>query len=198
MGTAELLVFTVMAPSPETVRRLAGRLTAEERAAFSRMRDPREADVRAVSRAVSRHWREAGATTSVAHAGAFGVVAVSRDALPIGVDVESRAIAIPPPGLVREVTSPAEFAGWASLPAERRPEAFLRLWTLKEAGLKARGAPRADGMAAVRVRPGFDGLSEAGWFSTFVDTGPGRLTALAVRGEAASVRLAGIGEPEWF
>lgn len=173
--------------APELIRECAGLLTPSERAAFSRMHDPREADVRAVLRAGAGRRRAAGSAVSIAHSGRFGVSAVSNSPVRLGVDCEPRAGEIPDDDLVRDITSPEEFAAWSVLAEESRRPAFARLWTLKEAVLKARGAGLAGGMETVRLRPDFSGLAEPGWFSSFVEVDDSHAVALVWRGGPAEV-----------
>lgn len=57
----------------------------------------------------------------------------------IGIDVE-RIRPIPEMmNMAKTILSPAETAEWISLPAERREETFFRVWTRKEACVKAVG-----------------------------------------------------------
>jgi 4'-phosphopantetheinyl transferase len=75
---------------------------------------------------------------NLSHSHELALVAVIRDR-DVGVDVE-RARAVPDlEGLVARFFAPAEQAALGRLPADRRPEAFFRVWTLKEAYLKACG-----------------------------------------------------------
>ncbi|MER6557605.1 4'-phosphopantetheinyl transferase superfamily protein [Streptomyces sp. NPDC001027] len=75
---------------------------------------------------------------SVTHSGAVIGVAVSPDAA-VGLDVEDVEAPLDVEGAARTALSEAELAALHALsPAERRP-AFLRVWTRKEAVLKALG-----------------------------------------------------------
>jgi len=58
----------------------------------------------------------------------------------VGVDAEKRDRRIACPGLAQRVLSRGEAAFLERLPEEERREAFLDLWTLREAYAKARGA----------------------------------------------------------
>ena len=66
--------------------------------------------------------------------------------------------------------SPREHAGFSALPADQRPVAFFRLWTRKEAWLKATGEGLAGGLDRVEVSflPGES--------ARFLDLPPGRET----------------------
>ena len=75
---------------------------------------------------------------NVAHTGDMVVVAVSR-AAPVGIDVESRAREMDAEALATRVCTEAERTWWHERPAPHRHDAFLHLWTCKEAFLKATG-----------------------------------------------------------
>lgn len=74
---------------------------------------------------------------SVANTNGLVACAVSRDGWP-GVDVEPVRAEVAA-DLVQTCLSPRERAAYLDLPAARRPYRFARLWTLKEAYLKACG-----------------------------------------------------------
>lgn len=81
---------------------------------------------------------------NLAHTQGLVVLAVAR--MPeIGVDVE-RDDTRANPAVARRYFSPAEVAALEALPAEEQPRRFRRLWTLKEAYLKATGAGIAGGL----------------------------------------------------
>ena len=87
---------------------------------------------------------------SVSYSGGAAACVVHRG-LQAGIDLESTARALPPPEIRETFLTPRERAYLEALRPERRDEGFLRLWTLKEAYLKARGV----GLA---VRPGSVGF----------------------------------------
>ncbi|XVQ84281.1 4'-phosphopantetheinyl transferase family protein [Microbispora siamensis] len=74
---------------------------------------------------------------SVSHSGDRVVVALSAEG-PLGVDVEAVPSA-PVDGLARRVLTRGEWSWMEALPPEERCEAFARVWTRKEAVLKATG-----------------------------------------------------------
>lgn len=74
---------------------------------------------------------------SLSHTGAGGAAAVSPS--PIGVDLEWRSRRVRWAALARAHFSQAEQDWLASRPQPQRKAAFLGLWTLKEAWLKAQG-----------------------------------------------------------
>jgi 4'-phosphopantetheinyl transferase len=132
---------------------------------------------------------------SLAHAAGFGLVAVARE--PVGVDIETAAAARFEPRLAPRVLSAAERAVHTALPPDTRAGAFLRLWTRKEAYLKATGEGLARDPATVTVsadetarliavdgRPG----EAARWHLHHLEPWPGTVGALAttaVVGQAA-------------
>jgi 4'-phosphopantetheinyl transferase len=77
---------------------------------------------------------------SLSHTRGLVVCAVAlRDALGVDVEDQSQPSSLTPLELAQRYFAPAETAALAQLPAEERLPAFLDLWTLKEAFLKARG-----------------------------------------------------------
>lgn len=73
------------------------------------------------------------------------LIAGSR-AGPVGVDIETLQRCIPVWEDASRTFAPAERDRLAALPADRRPLAFARMWTAKEAVLKARGSGIAGGL----------------------------------------------------
>ena len=72
--------------------------------------------------------------------------------LAVGVDVEAPDALAPQPSLEESVCSPAELA-WMRAQAAPREAAMLRLWTRKEAVLKACGSGLAQPPAAIDLGP---------------------------------------------
>ncbi|MGX6449922.1 4'-phosphopantetheinyl transferase family protein, partial [Patulibacter sp. S7RM1-6] len=93
---------------------------------------------------------------SIAHAGALVLVAVAADGRPVGIDVEGGpdAARIVGPELEDAAATPAERAALRALPAAAGADAFLTLWTRKEAVLKATGRGLTVPMTALET--GFD------------------------------------------
>lgn len=79
-----------------------------------------------------------GLELNLSHAGDWGLIAVS-DRHPLGVDIEAVAPVRASPEMIRAVTSTAERAAFAALPAREHAVAFFRLWVRKEAVIKALG-----------------------------------------------------------
>lgn len=118
-------------------------------------------------------------------AGRDGLLAISLSRRgPVGVDVETLAHCRDGEAIARTLFAPAESEGLARLSPSERPLAFARLWTGKEAVLKATGRGMADGLAwpdlAATMSPDqpsrsgmtveMDGASHTlVWYTTFVD-----------------------------
>jgi len=75
---------------------------------------------------------------NLSHAGDWGLVVVTRRD-PVGVDLEPIVPARVDASMIRAVTSTAERAAFASMPAHEQVIAFYRLWVRKEAVIKALG-----------------------------------------------------------
>lgn len=76
---------------------------------------------------------------NIAHSGDVVVAAFSHNQ-PVGIDVERRDRDADTDALAERVFTEAEQRHWHALPKAERPQAFLRVWTCKEAFLKAIGA----------------------------------------------------------
>jgi 4'-phosphopantetheinyl transferase len=120
---------------------------------------------------------------NLSHSGDHAVLAASFDA-EVGVDVETSAAA-DSDGIADLVMSAAEKRSYLARPPERRADAFLRLWTRKEAVLKAVGCgllrdPRAVdvGLGGARdVRTEIDGRVWYLWDFILAPGVPGCLAA---------------------
>jgi 4'-phosphopantetheinyl transferase len=91
-----------------------------------------------------------GLRFNLSHSEDFALVAVTS-AGPVGIDVE-HIRCVPEDGvLVSRFFSPREQAGFSVLPDDQKPAAFFKLWTRKEAWLKATGDGVAGGLDHVEV-----------------------------------------------
>jgi 4'-phosphopantetheinyl transferase len=89
--------------------------------------------------AAQRAGRPAPVSFNLSHAnGMVGVAVLAQSDVPVGFDLErfDRKIELE---LADRYFRPEEVKWLASLPADERPRGFLRLWTLKEALIKATG-----------------------------------------------------------
>lgn len=132
---------------------------------------------------------------NLSHSGELALVAVTRDA-EVGVDVDRPRPGLPvEPFAERFFPAPdARFVAAAAVPAERA-ERFLRLWTRKEAVVKAAGARLTQGLA-LPVIPGTgtdvvrdpSGQIRGVWSVRDLPVPGGYLAAMAVAG-AVSPRI---------
>jgi len=79
-----------------------------------------------------------GATARTDFAFATGF-ATGREARDVGIDIEVMARDVDIEGVARQAFSPVECEALTALSPEARPAAFFRVWTRKEAYVKARG-----------------------------------------------------------
>jgi len=115
---------------------------------------------------------EAGPAFNLAHSGALGLIAVARDR-EVGVDVEELRVVPEAQEIARRWIGPDAEAALRSAGADR-DRVFLRLWTRREALLKATGAGLADA-----ERPPDPGEASR-WEVVDLDPAPGYVGALAV------------------
>jgi len=108
---------------------------------------------------------------NLAHSGDTVVVAVAGDH--VGVDVEELRVLPNADRLARRICTPSELDNLGSLPEAERDPALLRLWTCKEAVLKALGSGIGGGLRSVEI-----------------DAGPGRPPKiLRIQGKASTWSL---------
>jgi len=96
-----------------------------------------------------------GLQFNLAHSAGMVALAVGR-MLRLGVDVEHETRTLSP-SIARRYFSAAEIAALESLPEHEQPRRLLRLWTLKEAYLKAIGTGVAGGLGSMTFSFGADG-----------------------------------------
>ena len=120
-----------------------------------------------------------GPCFNLSHAGELAVIAVSAGA--VGVDVEPEASAPAALEAAAIACTPAEAAALDRLPAEDRPLWALRLWTAKEAYLKATGEGLSAAPDQVEIA--------APWTVRALCPAPGYVGAVAAEGEDWEVVL---------
>ena len=125
---------------------------------------------------------------SLSHSGPIAVVAVATDGSAIGVDIEIRKPRRHLERLAARVLTPDEHHEWESLAPDERVDAFLRMWTAKEAFLKAVGRGLVEPMRAVPRQP-------AGWTVVDVAPVPGVLARWRWRARAGRHRKLRRGRP---
>jgi len=91
---------------------------------------------------------------NVAHSQDLGLIAVARDR-PVGIDVEAVRASFDWTAIAERFFSAREFESLFALPTSQQAEAFVVLWTRKEACLKAVGSGLASGLEQVEVSTDF-------------------------------------------
>lgn len=130
------------------------------------------------------------------HTGGQAVIAVGRHLTP-GIDVERRRPRPRALQIAQRYFSQDESAALARLPETEREHAFLRVWTAKEAVVKALGRGLAFGLDRLSidcsdrelVLQRLDGDDAAAWQLHALPFGPDLTAALAWRGEARTIRV---------
>lgn len=137
---------------------------------------------------------------NVSHSGDLALLAVSRDA-PVGVDLEKIDPSRDMQAIARRYFHPNESKRLQEVAVSDRTPLFYRLWTLKEAYLKALGTGISGGLAALEVdgdfsRPQFyfhgeDVLKQfpRGELIALPDPLPGYAAALAVLATVPKLEL---------
>ncbi len=87
---------------------------------------------------------------NMTHSGDWAMIAVGPR-YPVGVDLEAIVPERAGPSMVRAVTSSAERAAFARLPAHEHAIAFFRLWVRKEAVIKAFGTGLSRELSTIDV-----------------------------------------------
>jgi len=216
------LAREALADDAATVTRFLGILSDEERARLDAYRVESARRLHLVARGIQREvlsryapqiapreWRFVSeAEGRPACAPSFGLVdfdfnlshteglvaLVVARGVRVGIDVENRDKRVRL-SVAQNYFSSDEFEALDALPADLRPERFLRFWTLKEAWLKARGTGLAGGLGSVTfgiddhagvIRCAGD-VDVPRWQFLQYAVGSGHLLALALTPAATSV-----------
>lgn len=133
---------------------------------------------------------------NLSHAGDFALVAVTRR-LAVGVDIEKVAPSRDTTAIAERFFSPYEQARLGTYPAAARPDAFFRIWSRKEAVIKALGEGLVCPLASFDVSADEDearlvafrrtGIEPDAWTMLAMDAAPGYAAALAVVGRIITV-----------
>ena len=140
-----------------------------------------------------------GVSFNLSHSGHVALLAVTSGDLRLGVDVEEMVAQRAHDRLARRFFSTHEADSYATLPEGERADAFYRLWTRKEAYLKAWGtglsfssrrftletAPGSGNLLLATEMP-LDRDPRAWWFES-VDPGRGYVAAVCWQGERDQV-----------
>ena len=129
------------------------------------------------------------------HSGDCALVAVACGVAP-GVDLERRRARPRALELAQRYFTSAETEWLASQPTEQRNDAFLALWTAKEAVLKAHGRGLAFGLHRLEIAFDsgtprllqFEGDDAGAWQLRALAVGPDHVATLAWRGSPRTVR----------
>ncbi len=216
------------------IARFGSSLSDDEQARAARFRSPRDRDRFLASHAalraiLGRYARRSASELSfvvgphgkpsldgrpevefnLSHSGDLAIVAIAQG-VRVGVDVELARPIADRDAIVRRFFSPRERADFDALPEPIKPDAFYRIWTCKEAYIKAIGkglsepldrfSVSADPREPARlVEIGGHAEAAARWTIRAIDVGEGYAAAVAV--EAAgwtvlSLDAAGLCDPE--
>ena len=142
----------------------------------------------------------AGLAFNWSHSGDHALLAIARGIQP-GIDLERLRPRPRALDLARRYFCADEAAALAALEPERRDDAFLALWTAKEAVLKATGRGLAFGLDRLQLAAPpaparllrLDGDDAAAWQLQSLETRPGHVASLAWRGPPRRVRLLAAG-----
>ena len=129
---------------------------------------------------------------NLSHSGDHALLAVSRER-PVGVDIEVVRPIRERDSIVSRYFTDAERISFDAVPPPLRDDHFFRLWTRKEAFLKALGVGLSGGLDRVEVGSGFVKLSAEGRDWSLMDLYPGSELrgAIAAEGDGWSVRAFG-------
>jgi 4'-phosphopantetheinyl transferase len=164
LNSGEIHVWTATLAVPaEMIARHRKLLADEEKARAERFLVPRVRERFTVARAILRRLlsgyvgsapetlcfgyadhgkpylaHHSGLRFNLSHAGDAALIAIALQR-EIGIDIEAATREVDVLGVARKVFSPDEYARLTALAPQERPAAFFRLWTRKEAYIKARG-----------------------------------------------------------
>ncbi|MEV6025279.1 4'-phosphopantetheinyl transferase superfamily protein [Streptomyces sp. NPDC052036] len=125
--------------------------------------------------------RNRGVDFSLSHSSGLVAVAVSTTAC-VGIDIEQLLPGRPFEEIARRFFAPEERALWARTHCADRLRTWYRIWTRREAYVKATG----DGLRGIgREHPG----RGSGWDTVPLDPAPGYVGSLVVLGEGSPARL---------
>lgn len=147
---------------------------------------------------------EDGPSFNLSHSGERYLIAISLQGR-LGVDVEAKRPLRDMEELARKKFSPDELEALMSTPAPSRLSAFFRIWTLKEAYLKAIGTGLATRLSSFSVDPAADaghaliriddrGESPGRWLVRGVAEQQGFAAAVAIDAPGMTIRRVAAGE----
>ena len=154
---------------------------------------------------LAERFARSGLQFNLAHCEDLALLAVTRGRV-IGIDLEQIRTMDDAWELAAIFCSPREYEDFLALPPADKDAAFFRLWTRKEAWLKATGkgigesldkveVTLREGEAARFVRlPEVAGTPASGWTLQELTPAAGFIAALALPGEAAETIVLAMGE----
>jgi 4'-phosphopantetheinyl transferase len=154
-------------------------------------------------------FARSGLQFNLAHCKDLALLAVTRGRV-VGVDLEKVCPMEGAEEMAACFCSPREKAEFDSLPIDQKDEAFFRLWTRKEAWLKATGTGIGESLDEVEVSfrpdetarfihlPEHAGTIARGWNLQEFIPSPGFVAALVFPGEAAQISCWKYHEEEQF
>jgi phosphopantetheinyl transferase len=135
------------------------------------------------------HLTDGGPSFNASDSGDFVVVALAR--ADVGVDIELRRSLTRRDRLARRICTDRELEQLKQAPEDERDQRLLRLWTCKEAALKAIGTGLSGGVRNVeteiqadfppKLTRALDG--SGGWSLLFAEIHPRLLCSVVVRGQ---------------
>ena len=150
--------------------------------------------------AIGRRYQQKRIEFNVSHAADYALLALSLDNR-LGVDIESSSRRVNYQAVAKRFFSGPEKEALKKLPAEAKRAAFFRVWSRKEAILKAMGRGLAGGpagfsvpLAKTLVQTGAQGAmgAESDWFIYNIVAPPGYQAALAADKEGLNIVAARI------
>ncbi len=136
--------------------------------------------------------RDSGVCFNLSHSQNLAAIAIARGR-EVGIDVEVRGRALDDVcALAARACHPHEAEALESLPERGREEAFLRLWTVREALLKAIGTGLAAPPEMIDASPvlaGVQSLAWKGWSVMMVPSPAACFAAVAAEGTGWGYRL---------
>jgi 4'-phosphopantetheinyl transferase len=130
---------------------------------------------------------------NLAHSGDLALCAAGRGR-EVGVDVEQIRPQVAAERIPERFFSPREVAALRALPIEQQQDAFFRIWTRKEAYIKATGDGLSVPLDSFDVSPGDPPLlltpnDSRAWWLASLDAPSGYVAALVVEGPPCEIRL---------
>jgi 4'-phosphopantetheinyl transferase len=140
-----------------------------------------------------------GLRFNVSHSGEWACLALTRDR-EVGVDVEQhRPLRHDLFGIADRFFAPAEVAALRAVPASDQEPAFFRIWSRKEAYIKATGEGVSAGLDTFEVSSGEEAAvtlrvyghpeEDQRWMMRSLDAAPGYAAAICIEGQDADITV---------